>query len=231
MSDLFENLRSNLEGLQNVLLAAHRWGVHRICITSAIGVYAGVSENPFREDMPLPMIADNPFTTFKKSSELIASYIATRAGFEVIHLRISGIWGPRQKSAAANLVVAPKLVHAAIRGASPDFQNQSSDHILDAYDMCYVKDCARGIALLQKADKLNHSTYNIGSGRIIMNREFVAGIKKVIPNAKIDLPEGHCVNMYLDISRIRQDTGYEPEYNVERGIADYVSWLKAGNDI
>jgi UDP-glucose 4-epimerase len=229
-NELFENVRANLESLQNVLRAAHQWEVPRISIASAIGVYMGVSESPFREDMPLPMIADNPFTTFKKSSELIASYIAKRAGFEVVHLRISGIWGPMQKS-AANLVLAPKLVHAAIKGVSPDFSNRGSAHLLDAYDMCYVKDCARGIALLQTADKLNHSSYNIGSGRVIMNKEFVMAIKKVVPDAEIELPEGHRVDIYLDITRIRQDTGYEPEYDVELGIADYVSWLKAGNDI
>jgi len=29
---------------------------------------------------------------------------------------------------------------------------------------------------------------------------------------------------------IRQDTGYEPEYDVERAVADYVGWLKEGQE-
>ncbi|MFD0696549.1 NAD-dependent epimerase/dehydratase family protein [Paenibacillus sp. GCM10027628] len=230
VTGLFDKLRAHNEGLQNVLQAAHQWGVPRVGIGSAIGVYMGVSESPFREDMPLPMSADNPFTTFKKSSELIASYAARSADFEVVNLRIAGIWGPMQKS-AANLVVAPKLVHAAVRGVPTNFSDPASSHLLDAYDMCYVKDCARGIALLQTAQRLNHSTYNIGSGRVIMNEEFFAAIKRMIPDAEIALPKGHCLDVCLDITRIRQDTGYEPEYDVERGIADYIGWLKSGNKV
>jgi nucleoside-diphosphate-sugar epimerase len=30
----------------------------------------------------------------------------------------------------------------------------------------------------------------------------------------------------MDISLIREDTGYEPEYDVESGVADYVEWLQ-----
>lgn len=33
-----------------------------------------------------------------------------------------------------------------------------------------------------------------------------------------------------DITRIREDTGYEPKYDVERGVAEYVALLRAGND-
>ncbi len=28
----------------------------------------------------------------------------------------------------------------------------------------------------------------------------------------------------------RSDTGYQPEYGVERGLAEYVDWLRAGHD-
>jgi nucleoside-diphosphate-sugar epimerase len=43
-------------------------------------------------------------------------------------------------------------------------------------------------------------------------------------------PEGPGQDTYLDISRIHQDTGYQPEYGVERGMADYINWLKAGHE-
>lgn len=37
------------------------------------------------------------------------------------------------------------------------------------------------------------------------------------------------VDPYLDIGRLRAETGFAPEYDVERGVADYVAWLRAGN--
>lgn len=226
--DLFSHLRATNQSLENALQAAQAWGVPRISIASAVGVYGGVTDKVFREEMPLPMAADNPFTTYKKSGELIASYIAGRAGFEMVNLRIGGIWGPLHRH-ASNLIIATKLVHAAVKGEVPDFTDRASSPILDGYDMCYVKDCARAIALLQTAPKLNHQTYNIGSGRVTRNQEFVTAIKSIIPDAQIDLPEGFYQDTYLDITRLRQATGYEPAYDVERGITEYVGWLRAGN--
>jgi len=33
--------------------------------------------------------------------------------------------------------------------------------------------------------------------------------------------------MYLDLSRSREDLGYEPEYSLERGVAEYIEWLRS----
>jgi nucleoside-diphosphate-sugar epimerase len=34
------------------------------------------------------------------------------------------------------------------------------------------------------------------------------------------------MNPVMDLSRIRQDVGYEPEYDIDSGIAAYVDHLK-----
>jgi UDP-glucose 4-epimerase len=97
-----------------------------------------------------------------------------------------------------------------------------------------VKDCARGIALLRLAERLTHRTYNVADGHATKNRDLVDTIKAVLPAATIDLPPGRDPDgpghdTYLNITRIQQDTGYQPEYGVERGMDDYIDWLKAGN--
>jgi len=65
-------------------------------------------------------------------------------------------------------------------------------------------------------------------GRATKNREFVAAIRRIIPDAEIELPEGFDPRgsgrvFELDPARIREDAGYQPEYDVERGVADYVA--------
>ena len=55
------------------------------------------------------------------------------------------------------------------------------------------------------------------------------------PVVVLRLPEGRDPNgpgqdIYLDITRIRQDTGYQPAYDTERAVADYIGWLRAGNE-
>ena len=101
--------------------------------------------------------------------------------------------------------------------------------------MCYVKDCGRAIALLQLAPQLSYRTYNIASGKVLTNREVAATVKKLVPDARIELPEGRSPAgsgqpVCLDITRLREDTGYQPAYDTEHAVADYLTWLREGHD-
>jgi hypothetical protein len=121
---------------------------------------------------------------------------------------------------------------ALVRGAAASHQPVYAE---GGRDLCYVKDVARGIALLQTAEHLNHRTYNVGGGRATSNAEIVAAITNALPHARLDLlpgrdPDSPGQDTYLDISRIHQDTGYQPQYGLARGITDYIEWLRAGHD-
>lgn len=227
-----EDTRKAIGGLLNIFEAAQTWGVSRVGVASTIGVYAGVaSEGPLSEDLPLPMTSPHLIPRFKKIGELLNEHLAGATGVEVVNYRISGIWGPREPHGAL-FFAGPELVHAAVRGTEPDLSALPAPvYAEDSIDLCYVKDCGRAIALLQLADRLNHRTYNVASGRATSNAELIAAIKKVVPDARIDLPTGGTGHgSYLDITRIHQDTGYRPAYDTERAVADYVAWLRAGNE-
>ena len=227
-----EGARKAIGGLLNVLQAAQDWGVERVGVASTIGVYGGVTaEGPVGEDTPLPMTSGHVIPAFKKIGELLTDYLAGAAGIDVVNYRISAIWGPLGR-AAGLFFPAPQLVHAAARGTTPDLSSlRFPVYAEDSIDLCYVKDCGRAIALLQLADQLSHRTYNVASGRATTNAEVIAAIKKVVPDARIDLPTGLTgQRWYLDIARIQQDTGYRPVYDTERAAADYIAWLRAGHE-
>ena len=217
-----EAARRALGGLFNVLQVAQEWGVARVGIASTIGVYGGVTADPFTEDLPLPMTSGHVIPAFKKIGELLADHLADAAGLDIVNYRIGAVWGPLGHPVSP-FFAAAQLVHAAARGT------EVTARAGDAIDLCYAKDCGRGIALLQVADRLDHRTYNISSGRATSNAEVVAAIRKVVPDAAIDLAAGGTALPHLDITRVHQDTGYQPEYDTDRAVADYLSWLRAGN--
>ncbi len=224
--------RKAISGLLNIIGAAQAWGVRRVGVASTIGVYGGVTAGgPFREDMPLPMASGHVIPAFKKIGELLAGHLAGATGLEIVNYRIAAIWGPLGR-AASPFFPAPQLIHAAARGAAPDLSSlRFPAHAEDSTDLCYVRDCGRAIALLQLADQLSHRTYNVASGRATTNAEVVAAIRKVIPDAAIGLPAGGTGPQdYLDITRLQQDTGYQPAYDTERAAADYIAWLRAGHE-
>jgi UDP-glucose 4-epimerase len=229
-----DGARMAIGSLLNVLQAARDWQVPRVAIASTVGVYGGTTTpSPLREDAPLPMTSGHVIPAFKKIGELLSDYLAGATGIEIISLRISP-WGPGGNPMSAFTAV-PQLVHAAARGTAPDFSAlRSPAYADDGFDMCYVKDCARAIALLLLAPRLNHQTYNVASGRVLTNRDVVAAVRRLVPDARIELPEGRNPagpgqGICLDISRLRQDTGYEPAYDLQTAVADYIAWLRAGH--
>ena len=225
-----EYLRADTLGLLNALKAATVWGVRRFSVASTIGVYAGVDEVPWREDAPLPVVAGHQIPVFKKTAELFATLTGHSAGFDAVSLRIGTIWGPLGLPDSPFFAL-PRLVSAAVWGEDPELTPpRPPAYAEDGGDLCYVKDCGRAIALLMLAQRLNHGTYNVSSGRLVRYSEVVAAINAVVPDANVTLPEGRNPDRppdnYLDTTRLREDTGFRPEYDVERAVPDYVDWLR-----
>jgi UDP-glucose 4-epimerase len=230
-----EDFRTNMLGLINVLEAGRFAGVRRISIGSSITVYAGVHEGPYQEDQPLRVDSANATEAFKKAFEILGLHYADRTKMEVIALRIGVIWGPLYHS-MFNL--PSRMVHGALKSGTVDLSGAvgvpggpSCEE--DEADLCYVKDCAKGIQMVHMAEKLNHRVYNIGSGRTTSNAQLRDAVLKVVPGVRIQLRPGRSPgfrsNACLDLSRTSADTGYKPEFTTESGVADYVSWLKTGN--
>jgi UDP-glucose 4-epimerase len=227
--------RSAIGSLLNVLQAACDWGVTRVGVASTIGVYGGVAAaGPLPEDVPLPMTAGHVIPAFKKIGELLADYLAGTTGIDIISYRISP-WGPGGNPMSP-FTAAPQLVHAAARGTARDFSAlRSPPYAGDGFDICYVRDCARAIALLQVAPRLRHRTYNIASGTVLTNQDVAAAIARLVPGARTGLAEGRSPagsgqGICLDISRLREDAGYQPGYDTDRAVADYIAWLREGHE-
>jgi UDP-glucose 4-epimerase len=230
LPDPVEYLRAETRGLLNALEAATVWGVRRFSVASTIGVYAGVGEVPWREDAPLPVVAGHQIPVFKRTAELFATLTGDRAGFDAVSLRIGTIWGPLGLPDSPFFAL-PRLLSAAVWGEDPDLTPpRPAAYAEDGGDLCYVKDCGRAIAMLMLAERLNHSIYNVSTGRLVRYSEVVAAINAVVPGANITLPEGRNPDRppdnYLDTTRLRADTGFRPEYDVERAVPDYVDWLR-----
>jgi UDP-glucose 4-epimerase len=218
-------------GLQNVLQAASTFGLKRVSLGSSVSVYGGLPTGPYHEDMPLPVTSPTQVSAFKKGMEIHAMYYAARAKIEVVSLRIASIYGPLYYSMHNPI---SRLCHAAVHNAEPDFSDRPDKSICadDQADWTYVKDAARGIQMIHTAATLHHRIYNIGSGQATSNQESFAAVQKILPEAKCAaLQPGRTpnapVNPATALSRIKADTGYEPEYTIDTGVAAYIAWLRS----
>ncbi|HEY1573043.1 MAG TPA: NAD(P)-dependent oxidoreductase [Pseudonocardiaceae bacterium] len=226
-TDPIEDARRETGGLLTVLEAARDWRVPRVTIASTIGVYGGApGTSPFREDVPLPLAAGPLIPAVKKIDELLADLVGDALGVEVVRCRIGAVWGPGGRP-SSRFLAAPELVHAAVRGIPVD----SPHHADDGIDLCYAPDCGTAIALLQLSGGLSHTVYNVASGRPTSNGEIADAIRRVVPDARIELAPGtRHGSTWLDVTRLREDTGFTPARDTDSAVADYVAWLRAGHE-
>ena len=100
-------------------------------------------------------------------------------------------------------------------------------------DMIYHRDIARAIVLACYAERLEHRVFNVGRGEPATMREFADAVRRVIPGAAIDVGPG--LDYYgsgipyysvYDISRARRDLSFEPQFDLEAGVRDYVATMQ-----
>ncbi len=207
--DPVEFFRTDTTGLLNALTAARTWGVRRFAVASSLGVYLGRPEIPWTEDLPLPSV-DLPhlIIAFKKAVEPLTTHSLTGSGVQPVVLRIGTIWGPLVDPDSPFCPI-PRLVNTATPPPGV--------HADDGGDVCYAPDAGRAIALLTTAPELRHEVYNVSSGSPFTYREFASALG-------VTLQPGGSNGPHLDISRLAEDTGFKPQFDIAASVADYVKW-------
>jgi UDP-glucose 4-epimerase len=220
-----DEFRTNTQGYLNVLEAARAQAIKRVTVTSSLAIYSNVKDAPWREDVNLPVQSSNPTEAYKKALEVLGLFFGQRTGLDVIFLRVAGIFGPLYHSMAN---FPSRLCHAAARGKPVDVSGMryGPPKASEGRDHCYVKDCALGIQMLHSAPTLQHRIYNVGNGRSTTASELVHAVREVVPDFRVELEPGGD-SSFMDPNRTTSEIGYKPEYGVERGIADYIDWLKS----
>lgn len=228
-----EDYRVKTQGLLHVLEAARLGGVEHVAHASSVAVYSSVSEGPFREDMPLPLDSRNETEAFKKAQEVLANHYANETGMDIVFLRIGNFRGPLYQRENRT---DTRMMKAAITGQPARWEGipGGPPHEEDHSDFTYVKDGARAIQMLTMARKLPSRAYNISAGVTVSNRELANAVKAVNPNTQIDLLPGRSSHARpewpMDISRLQRDLGWRPEYDVYKGVAEWIDWLRTHQD-
>lgn len=230
---LYQAVHVNVTGTINVLEAAHRAGIQRVVSISSEAVYQGIKdEAPLKEEERLFITSDRFIPGTKKAGEILCLMYAEQYGMEAVSVRLTRLYGPFYRG-IRNL--PGLMVEKAAKGWAIDLGNYDP---AEAHDFIYVKDATRALTLLLNAPTLRHRIYNLGFGKLASIGEFAEAIKKLLPETEVHLGDSPGplistktpmdINACVDISRIRAETGFAPEYDPYRGIEHYIHWAKLG---
>jgi ADP-L-glycero-D-manno-heptose 6-epimerase len=219
--DQFHQTHDNVESFRRLLNFA-RPNKTRVIYASSGATYGATTEAIVETQAAAP-------ANIYAFSKVIMDNLATRmakdvSGWIIIGLRYFNVYGPREghKGIPASMIL--QLSRQMKAGQQP----RIFKHGEQKRDFVYVKDIVAGS--IRALDAKESGIYNLGSGQArsfnemvdILNRSLGTDLKPEY----IENPHAHYQNFtQADLTSVRRGLGYEPQYSLETGVADYMKWL------
>ena len=220
-----QSININVIGTLNILEAARFMKVQRVVYTSAKGVYGNITGEygyptykPLTEDYP-----KNPvriYESAKLMSEHMGQFYQRTYGLEFVALRFSQTYGPGKTVAKWGEQGDRQPDHRGgiLRETGARLKREGTKRTISSTP----KTRRHGIYLACTKREIHYSAYNIGTGVGVTLRDFAGEVKRLIPDADIEIGPG--LNStdgpraaIFDISRARQDLGFSPQFPLRKG--------------
>jgi len=211
----------NVNGTVSLLEAMRKNTVKKMLFASSSSIYGNNSKVPFSETD----IVDNPISPYastKKSGELLCHVYNHLYDFDITCLRFFTVFGPRQRPDLA----IHKFTTLIDEGKAIPFYGDGST----SRDYTYIDDLVDGINCAFNHLK-GYQLFNLGESNVISLTQLVKTIenslnKKAILNIQPMQP-GDVIRTYADISKAKSQIGYNPKFDFETGVIQFVSWYKS----
>ncbi len=217
-------VRTNVEGTVNVLEACRNHDVQKIIHTSTSETYGTALYVPIDEKHP--MQGQSPYSASKIGADKMAESFYKSFNMPIATIRPFNTYGPRQSARA----VIPTIISQILAGK----REIKLGSLTPTRDFNYVKDTAEAFIKIAESDKTIGEVINAGS-----NYEITIGdtVKKIIDIIGADVkiicdeerirPEKSEVNrLWADNTKIKELTGWAPNYNIDQGLAETIEWIK-----
>ena len=216
------NVKLNIGGTLNMLEIARQFDIPKIVYTSTGAVYGAV-DGTVSEDRYPPNPCDLYGST-KASSEFLGRQYANAFGLDFRISRVYFCYGPGKLP--SQFIRIYQLAFGALEGLEGLTMDKGADQKLD---FTYIEDAARGTAMLYQAENPKHSVYNIATG-VPTSVGKVAQLAQTYSPFKVKVKMGPGELMQrahaLDIARAKAELGFEPRYDIDKGIQKYAAWMK-----
>ena len=209
------DMESNVIGTFNLLEAARIRGVERFIFASS-GAPIGEAEPPIHEEKaPRPV---SPYGASKLAGEGYCSAFYRTFGVKSVSLRFGNVYGPRTKRKKS---VIAKFFKQALSGESLEIYGDGNQ----TRDFIYIKDLIEAIMLSAKTE-ISGEVFQIATYKETTVNEVAQAIKQLLEtetDKKVNIIHasprpGDVKRNYSDISKATSSLGFEPEYDLERGL-------------
>lgn len=237
----------NAEYSRNLALAANTAAINleKFVFVSSLAALGPLTDltAEIQDDTP-----GRPVTNYGASKLLAEQYLAEISGLPLIVIRPTAVYGPREKdlfilfnsinkglephigsfTQQLSFVYVTDLAAVIVKAlfsslVSRQF-NVSDGHVYNRYAL------ADGLkkALYKKTLKFHLPVPVVGAMAALMDI-FYAKSRNTPALNKEKMAELTAINWACNIGHVKADLGYEPEFDLEKGLRETVSWYKSNN--
>jgi len=216
MKKPLETIETNLHGLVQVLEAAKKNQVQKLCFASSAAVYGEDPEQPKREEMvPAPL---SPYAVTKLAGEHFCGLYTREGVLQTASLRFFNVFGPRQDPRSGYAAAVPLFLERALSGQPLCIFGDGGQ----TRDFVYVKDIVGALVFLAKNQEAT-GVFNVGYGQVTTILEMANEIIRLTRSSS-----GVCFQEPRtgDIRHSSSDPGklmrlgWEPRYDVASGLQE-----------
>lgn len=218
---------TNVKGTLNVVQAARDLGTERVVHTSTSEVYGTARFVPITEDHPLQ--GQSPYSASKIGADQIALSFQMSFGTPVAVIRPFNTYGPRQSARA----VIPTIITQIASGAAQI--KLGATH--PTRDFSFVRDTVRGFVAVAQCDAAVGQVLNVGSNFEIsvgdtaklIARQMGREVEWISDDQRLRPTASEVERLWADNRRVRELTGWEPDYaghaGLARGLEETIAWF------
>ena len=214
---------TNVKGTLNICQAAKENGNIRVINTSTSEVYGNAQYVPIDEKHPKQ--PQSPYSASKIGADAIAMSFFNAFRLPVTTARPFNTYGPRQSARA----IIPTIISQIASGV----KKIKLGDVTPTRDFNFVKDTCSGFIALAECKESIGKEVNICSNFEISMRDIFELIKEIMQtdviftteNERIRPQNSEVFRLLGDNRLIKKLTGFEPEYNIRKGLEITCSWF------
>lgn len=214
---------TNVTGTLNICQAAKENGNIRVIHTSTSEVYGTAQYVPIDEKHPKQ--PQSPYSASKIGADMMALSFFNAFNLPVTVARPFNTYGPRQSARA----IIPTIITQIANGV----KEIKLGDLTPTRDFNFVKDTCRGFIALAENDSTIGKEVNIASNFEISMKDTLELIKKIMKSdvefitdeQRIRPGKSEVFRLWGDNTLIKELTGFEPQYDIEKGLRETCEWF------
>lgn len=220
---------TNVKGTLNICQAAKENGVRRVLVTSTSEVYGTAQYVPIDEKHPKQ--PQSPYSATKIGADAMAMSFYNAFELPVVIVRPFNTYGPRQSARA----IIPTIITQIANGAT---EIKLGD-LTPTRDFNFVKDTCRGFIQLADCDEAIGQEVNVCSNYEISMRDTLNLIADIMgkevnfveDTQRLRPKNSEVFRLWGDNTKIKGLTGFEPEYDIRRGLEETIKWFTCEDNL